>query len=76
MVENPGVDPNNQIQLFDSGSGQMVTRRFAKFLEKSLLVSYTQAHGGGKFVSPIQKYRSSETPSQIASGTKFHPQAR
>lgn len=47
MQVNPGVDPNSIIEFPDPGSGKKVQQRFAKFLEKTLLVRFTQAHGGG-----------------------------
>ncbi|KAJ6523607.1 hypothetical protein B0H19DRAFT_1244187 [Mycena capillaripes] len=47
LEENPGVDPNSIIQFPDPGSGKIVQQRYAKFLEKSLLVRFYQAHGGG-----------------------------
>lgn len=51
MKENPGVDPNSIIEFPDPGSGKIVRQRFAKFLEKSLLVRYDKAHGGGDLSS-------------------------
>ncbi|KAF8148567.1 hypothetical protein K438DRAFT_1989216 [Mycena galopus ATCC 62051] len=47
LQENPGVNPNTQITFDDPGSGRQVTQRYAKYLEKNLLVKYNQAHGGG-----------------------------
>ncbi|KAF8189606.1 hypothetical protein K438DRAFT_1971714 [Mycena galopus ATCC 62051] len=47
LEENAGVDPNSQITFTDPGSGKQVTQRYAKYLEKNLLIRHTQAHGGG-----------------------------
>lgn len=41
------MDPNSIIEFIDPATGKKVRQRFAKFLEKSLLVRYDQAHGGG-----------------------------
>ena len=47
MQINAGVDPNSIIEFNDPGSGKKVRQRYAKFLEKTLLVRFHQAHGGG-----------------------------
>ena len=49
MDVNAGVDPNSIIEFPDPGSGVIVQQRFAKYLEKTLLVRFTKAHGGGTF---------------------------
>ncbi|KAJ7328764.1 hypothetical protein DFH08DRAFT_883160 [Mycena albidolilacea] len=46
LVENPGVNPDSVITFPDPGSGVNVTQRYAKFLEKTLLLRFDKAHGG------------------------------
>lgn len=47
MAVNPGVDPRMHIEFPDPSTGLLVRQRYAKYLEKTLLIRFTMAHGGG-----------------------------
>lgn len=74
LVENPGVNPDSVITFPDPGSGVNVTQRYAKFLEKTLLLRFDKAHGG-RASAKFGRVPQTDSANQVANGTRCRRQA-